>query len=114
MAAFRTRAFGLAILGDAQEAKDIANTMLPAGVGARMAAYFEYMPRLTKAQQAAAGNLGIFPRTASIGRDDAGIAGYSGPPAQVARAAAPGDRAGVPSSGRGIRSPRPAAPAPSR
>ncbi|MBO6525793.1 SPOR domain-containing protein [Erythrobacter sp.] len=89
VAAFRTRAFGLAILGDAREAKDIANTMLPAGVGARMAAYFEYMPRLTKAQQAAAGNLGVFPRTASIGRDDAGIAGYSGPPAQVARAAAP-------------------------
>lgn len=92
--AYRTRAFGLAILGDARAAKDIANTMLPAGVGARMAAYFDYMPQLTKAQQAAAANLGVFPRTASIGTDDAGIADYSAPPMQVARAdAAPGQQA---------------------
>lgn len=89
VAAFRTRAFGLAILGDAREAKDIANTMLPAGIGGRMAAYFEYMPRLTKAQQAAAGNLGVFPRTASIGTDDAGIAGYAGDAVQIARAGPP-------------------------
>ena len=86
VAAFRTRAFGLAILGDAREARNIADTMLPAGVGARMAAYFDYMPRLTKAQQAAAANLGVFPRTASIGTDDAGIANYAGRPAQVAQA----------------------------
>lgn len=89
VAAFRTRAFGLAILGDAREAKDIANTMLPAGVGGRMAAYFEYMPRLTKAQQAAAGNLGVFPRTASIGTDDAGIAGYARDAVQLRRAGPP-------------------------
>ncbi|MEX0341895.1 MAG: tetratricopeptide repeat protein, partial [Erythrobacter sp.] len=94
VAAFRTRAFGLAILGRAREAKEIADTMLPAGVGARMAAYFDYMPRLTKAQQAAAGNLGTFPRTASIGKDDAGIAGYSGEPLQVARAPRPSPAAG--------------------
>lgn len=94
VAAFRTRAFGLAILGRAREAKEIADTMLPAGVGTRMAAYFDYMPRLTKAQQAAAGNLGTFPRTASIGRDDAGIAGYSGEPLQVARAPRPSPPAG--------------------
>ncbi|MBX7502002.1 tetratricopeptide repeat protein [Qipengyuania sp. YG27] len=84
--AYRTRAFGLAILGEARAAKEIADTMLPAGVGSRMAAYFDYMPRLTKAQQAAAANLGIFPRTASIGTDDAEIAGYSPPPPQLARA----------------------------
>ena len=89
VSAFRTRAFGLAILGDARAAKDIANTMLPAGMGARMAAYFDYMPRLTKAQQAAAANLGIFPRTASIGTDDAGIAGYAGVPVRVAQAGPP-------------------------
>ena len=85
VAAFRTRAFGLAILGNPAEAKQIANTMLPAGLGARMAAYFDYMPRLTQAQQAAAGNLGIFPRTASIGTDDARIAGYE----RTARRSAP-------------------------
>lgn len=78
VSAFRTRAFGLAILGDEKEAKDIANTMLPAGMGERMAPYLEYMPRLTRAQQAAAGNLGVFPRTPDIGSDDPRIAGYSG------------------------------------
>ncbi len=88
VAAFRTRAFGLAILGDAREAKDIANTMLPTGLGTRMAAYLDYMPRLTKAQQAAAGNLGVFPRIASIGTDDAGIAEYSPSPPRIARAPA--------------------------
>ncbi len=89
VAAFRTRAFGLAILGDAREAKDIANTMLPTGLGTRMAAYLDYMPRLTKAQQAAAGNLGVFPRIASIGTDDAGIAEYSPAPPRIARTPAP-------------------------
>ena len=89
VAAFRTRAFGLAILGDAREAKDIANTMLPTGLGTRMAAYLDYMPRLTKAQQAAAGNLGVFPRIASIGTDDAGIAEYSPSPPRIARTPAP-------------------------
>ena len=89
VAAFRTRAFGLAILGDAREAKDIANTMLPTGLGTRMAAYLDYMPRLTKAQQAAAGNLGVFPRIASIGTDDAGIAEYSPAPPRIAHAPAP-------------------------
>ncbi|MBX7483303.1 tetratricopeptide repeat protein [Qipengyuania qiaonensis] len=85
IAAFRTRAFGLAILGQTREAKDIANTMLPEGTGTRMAAYLDYMPQLTKAQQAAAGNLGVFPRTAAIGTDDAGIAGYTAPPVRMTR-----------------------------
>ncbi len=89
VSAYRTRAFGLAILGKAREAKEIANTMLPANIGARMAAYFEYMPRLTKAQQAAAGNLGIFPRAAAIGTDDARIASYSGPSVQAVQPASP-------------------------
>ncbi len=78
LAAFRTRAFGLAILGDAKAAKAIAESALPRGMGDRMAAYLDYMPRLTEAQQAAAGNLGIFPRAANIGTDDAEIAGYAG------------------------------------
>ena len=87
VSAYRTRAFGLAIMGKAREAKEIANTMLSSGMGARMAAYFEYMPRLTKAQQAAAGNLGIFPRAAAIGTDDRRIANYSGTSAQTAQPA---------------------------
>lgn len=87
VSAYRTRAFGLAIMGKAREAKEIANTMLSSGMGARMAAYFEYMPRLTKAQQAAAGNLGIFPRAAAIGTDDMRIANYSGTSAQATQPA---------------------------
>ncbi|NNE49373.1 MAG: tetratricopeptide repeat protein [Altererythrobacter sp.] len=70
LAAFRARAFGLAILGDTDQAARLANQLLPPDLSSRMAPYFEFMPRLTKSQQAAAANLGIFPRAAQIGRDD--------------------------------------------
>ena len=70
LAAFRARAFGLAILGDTDQAARLANQLLPPDLSSRMAPYFEFMPRLTKSQQAAAANLGIFPRAAEIGRDD--------------------------------------------
>lgn len=75
-AAFRTRAFGLAILGDTDAAIKIARDMMPGQAAAQVEPYLRYMNRLTPAQQAAAGALGIFPRTAAIGRDDAEIAGY--------------------------------------
>lgn len=77
-AGFRTRAFGLAILGDEEEAVAIAETVMPRDLSARIAPYLRYMRRLTKAQQAAAANLGVFPRAAQIGRDDPRIAQYSG------------------------------------
>ena len=70
MAAFRARAFGLAILGDTDAAGSLATRLLPRDLASRMVPYLEYMPRLTKAQQAAAANLGVFPRAAEIGRDD--------------------------------------------
>ncbi|MFZ1741658.1 MAG: SPOR domain-containing protein [Pontixanthobacter sp.] len=75
---YRTRAFGLAILGDEAEAIAIAEAVMPQTMAARIAPYLRYMPRLTKAQQAAAANLGIFPRAAQIGRDAPQIAQYSG------------------------------------
>lgn len=78
LAAYRTRAFALAILGDEGEAVAIAEAVMPAELSAQMTPYLRYMKRLTKAQQAAAGNLGIFPRAAQIGRDDPRIAQYSG------------------------------------
>lgn len=77
-AAYRTRAFALAILGEEGEAVAIAEAVMPPELSARMTPYLRYMNRLTKAQQAAAGNLGIFPRAAQIGRDDARIAQYAG------------------------------------
>ena len=75
-AAFRTRAFGLAVLGDTEAAVQIAKDMMQPRMASRVEPYLRYMPRLTSAQQAAAGNLGVFPRTAAIGRDDPAIAAY--------------------------------------
>ena len=74
-AAYRTRAFALAILGQEEEALAISEAMLPARVATRLAPYLTYMPRLTRAQQAAAANLGRFPPAAQIGRDDPRLAG---------------------------------------
>lgn len=82
--AYRTRAFGLAVLGSTDEAVRIADAMMPTDLALRMAPYLRYMPRLTKAQQAAAGNLGAFPAASEIGRDAADIAGYAAAGARVA------------------------------
>lgn len=76
-AAYRTRAFALAILGRDEEAIAIAETMLPPRLSGRLAPYLRYMPQLTAAQQAAAANLGRFPATSQIGRDTAQIAALS-------------------------------------
>ncbi|HSM52910.1 MAG TPA: SPOR domain-containing protein, partial [Erythrobacter sp.] len=77
LSAYRARAFGLAILGETDEAAALANRLMPPDLSSRMAPYLAYMPRLTSAQQAAAANLGIFPRAAQIGRDDPRIARYA-------------------------------------
>ena len=86
LAAYRSRAFALAILGHGEEAVSIAQTMLPATLSNRMAPYLRYMPRLTRAQQAAAANLGRFPPASEIGRDSPEIVAISGQqmPAQAA------------------------------
>ncbi|WBY17634.1 SPOR domain-containing protein [Erythrobacteraceae bacterium WH01K] len=69
-AAYRTRSFGLAILGEPDEGIAIADAVMPREMAERVEPYLRYMRRLTPAQQAAAANLGIFPRAAAIGRDD--------------------------------------------
>ena len=87
LAAYRARAFAMAILGKSEEAVSIAQTMLPGSLSNRMAPYLRYMPRLTRAQQAAAANLGRFPPADQIGRDSpaiAALAPQAAPPAQVA------------------------------
>ncbi|MDJ0641870.1 MAG: SPOR domain-containing protein [Erythrobacter sp.] len=76
-AGFRARAFGLAILGEQDRAAAITEAVMPRDLAARITPYLEFMPRLTKAQQAAAANLGIFPRAAEIGRDDPRIANFA-------------------------------------
>lgn len=82
--AYRTRAFGLAILGLPDDAVEIADAMMPTDLALRMAPYLRYMPRLTKAQQAAAANLGAFPAATEIGRDPPHIAGYAAAGARIA------------------------------
>ncbi len=76
-ASFRARAFGLAILGQQERAEGIVNATMPRDLASRINPYLAYMPRLTSAQQAAAANLGIFPRAANIGREDPRIARFA-------------------------------------
>jgi len=75
--AWRARAFGLAILGQDKEASRIVKTLLPGRLADGITPYLQYMPRLTRAQQAAAANLGIFPRASEIGRDETRLAALS-------------------------------------
>lgn len=76
-AAQRARAFGLAILGDSERAGVIVEQVMPRDMSTRLVPYLAYMPRLTKPQQAAAANLGIFPRAADIGREDPRLARFA-------------------------------------
>jgi len=75
-AAFRARTFGLSILGEQERAAAIADAVMPRTLAQKITPYLEFMPRLTRAQQAAAANLGIFPRAADIGRDSPGVVAY--------------------------------------
>lgn len=81
---WRTRAFTLAIGGETKQAVELADRILPAKLAQNVAPYLRYMPRLTKAQQAAAANLGRFPRASEIGRDEPRIAAYR--PTRIASA----------------------------
>lgn len=73
-AAWRARAFVYAIVGQPEQAVGITQAVLPPELTASIAPYLRYMPRLTRAQQAAAANFGVFPRASEIGRDDPRIA----------------------------------------
>ncbi|MXO66449.1 tetratricopeptide repeat protein [Altericroceibacterium endophyticum] len=77
LAAYRTRAFALAVLGRDDEAASIAETVLPERISSRLVPYLRYMVRLTPAQQAAAANLGAFPSAAEIGQDGPEVAQFA-------------------------------------
>lgn len=98
-AAWRTRAFGLAILGQRAEADAIARTNLPSDLAEQISAYLDYMPRLTAAQQAAAANLGHFPRASQIGIDDPRVAVFRPKPPVLAVATVPA----VPAAAKGAK-----------
>ncbi|KQM19112.1 tetratricopeptide repeat protein [Novosphingobium sp. Leaf2] len=74
---WRTHAFTLAIGGDTNKAVEVVGKILPGTLAENISPYLRYMPRLTRAQQAAAANLGRFPRASEIGRDDERIAAYT-------------------------------------
>ncbi|MXO84710.1 tetratricopeptide repeat protein [Altererythrobacter aurantiacus] len=74
LAAFRTRSFGLAILGDTTEAISIARAITPPALIDGLVPYLRAMDQLTAVQQASAANLGVFPRRSEFGRDDPSIA----------------------------------------
>lgn len=82
--AWRTRAFGLAILGLQTEAESIARGNLPGELADSIGGYLAYMPRLTPAQQAAAANLGHFPRASQIGIDDPRVSVFKPKPPVLA------------------------------
>ncbi len=75
-AAFRARAFGLAIMGEQERAAAITDAVMPRRLAVKITPYLAFMPRLTPAQQAAAANLGVFPKAADIGRDSAEVVAY--------------------------------------
>jgi Flp pilus assembly protein TadD len=107
-AALRARAFGLAILGDTDRAGVITEQVMPRDLSVRLVPYLAYMPRLTPSQQAAAANLGIFPRAADIGREDSRLARFATEGMADSRLAPSGEPLGS-------RTPPPAAqPAPPR
>lgn len=115
-AAQRARAFGLAILGDGERATAIVEQVMPRDLATRLVPYLGYMPRLTKSQQAAAANLGIFPRAADIGRDDPRLARFAAEErtdSRLAPAGPPLDARPVPAAATPASAPDPAA-APAR
>lgn len=110
LAAYRSRAFALAVLGKTDEAVAIAEAVMPASLASRIAPYLRYMPRLTRAQQAAAANFGHFPEAAAIGRDDPRIAEYARAAAIPAAAPPPSGSRLVPSGAPLGQATRPAPP----
>ncbi len=83
--AARIHAFALAIAGRSEEAVSIAYRVMPQDLAAGISPYLRYLPRLTRAQQAAAAMFGHFPRAAEIGHDDPRVLRYA-PPEHVATA----------------------------
>ncbi|GGC25576.1 hypothetical protein GCM10011371_11480 [Novosphingobium marinum] len=113
-AAWRARAFALAIAGEVDEAVRIVQTILPESLAGSVVPYMRYMPRLTPAQQAAAANLGKFPRASEIGRDDPRVAQFGGSSApRIASADAGLVPQGQP-LGPSAAQPRQSRPAPAR
>lgn len=75
--AWRVRTFTMAISGKEEDAVSTARATMPTDLAEAISPYLRYMPRLTRAQQAAAANFGRFPRAADIGRDEPSVRQYA-------------------------------------
>jgi len=64
-AAWRARAFVLAMNGDVEAAQDVANSVMPGGAGASMAPFLKRLATLNSAERALAVNYGIMPSDGS-------------------------------------------------
>ncbi|MCZ8369920.1 MAG: SPOR domain-containing protein [Porphyrobacter sp.] len=109
LAAQRARAFGLAIMGESERASAIVEQVMPRDLATRLVPYLGYMPRLTKPQQAAAANLGIFPRAADIGRDDPRLARFAAEERADSRLAPSGAPLGLRTAPVAVPTPAPTA-----
>ena len=76
-AAWRIRAFVLAINKDFDGALAITRGSLPPRSASAIEPFFRYMPKLTPSQQAAAAHFGHFPQEANIGRDNPRVGEYA-------------------------------------
>lgn len=65
-AAFRTRAFALAIVSRYDEAMAIVQALQSPAAAAQLAPYLRQLPELSSSQQAAAANFGHFPRNLAV------------------------------------------------
>jgi len=101
-AAWRIHTFVLAVTGRVDAAVAEAHATMPEDLAAAVTPYLRFMVRLTPAQQAAAANLGRYPRAADIGRDDPRIVAWAAAhphPAVLAMAtAAPAPVAAAPAA----------------
>lgn len=67
MGAYRTRAFGLAILDRGKEAADLAKAVMPPALAEALIPYLRQMPQLSAVEQVAAVHLGVFPASSRQG-----------------------------------------------
>lgn len=74
-AAWRVHAFMLAIDGRPGEAKEVLRRILPPDLASALGPYMDALPGLSRAQQAAAANLGIFPIIEGVATNSSGASG---------------------------------------
>jgi hypothetical protein len=85
LGAFRTRAFGLAILKRDKEAADLAKAVMPAALANAFMPYLRQLPQLSPVEQIAAVHLGVFPAKGQPTRSTPAVAAR--PPAATSSSA---------------------------